>query len=200
MWRTFTCAVLDLSLTTECVTAFGWSSHPSTCSATAQCLVLNHPRVLSVCSRLWKNICTHISWECFRPCIHLCHTLMFLFLICLFLFLRMSLHLVDSTNFLSGLLLCFSHDRPRRSSWNSQLLIPVTGSRTSFNSCKHNTTGADSNTDTHGHKRERKILQPDCCSSGLYKFRSVPCFFKQIHLHQKSIKGQEDEFKFAVEV
>lgn len=83
------------------------------------------------------------------------HTRLLLFLMCLFLFLCVSLHLVDSTNFLSGLLLCFSHNRPRRSSWNSQLLIPVTGSRTSFNSCKHNTTGADSNTDTHRHKREK---------------------------------------------
>lgn len=90
-------------------------AHPSTCSASAQCLVLNLLRVLSVCSSLWKNICAHSAWECYRPCIHLHHaTLMFLFLISLFL--HMSLHLVDTTNFLSGLLLCFSHDRPRRSS------------------------------------------------------------------------------------
>lgn len=81
----------------------------------------------------------------------------FWFLVCLFFFSCMVLCLGDWTNFLSALLLFFSHNRPHRSSWNSQLLIPVTGSRTSFNSCKHNTTGADGNADTHRHKRERNV-------------------------------------------
>lgn len=38
--------------------------------------------------------------------------------------------------------------RLHRSSWNSQPLIPVTGSRMSFNFSKHSTTGADK---THSH-------------------------------------------------
>lgn len=72
----------------------------------------------------------------------------------------MIVHLVDSTNSLSVLLLCFSHDRPRRSSWNSPLLILATGSRMSFNSCKHNTTGAKGNTHTNTdtHEREREPM------------------------------------------
>lgn len=206
MWHTFTCGVLDISLATECVTAFGWSSkaRPSTCSASAQCLVLNHPSVLSVCSPLWKNICTHISWECCRPCIHLHHTtLMFLFLICLFFFsvclsiwlIQLTSYLIFSCAFPTTGLIAAAEIHNFWFLWQDQGRVSIPAS-----TIPQVQTTTLMHTQTQKREKNGYIPQPDCCSSGSYKFHLVLCFFKQIHLQQKSKKGRECEFKIAVEV